>query len=69
MVSGGESRHLYQRHWPLRQFYNGSEILWRLSDKADYKHHVYSISVEYGQRFDYQQGLFFEPQARLRWDE
>ena len=34
-------------------------------DKADYKHHVYSISVEYGQRFDYQQGLFFEPQAQF----
>ena len=34
-------------------------------DKADYKHHVYSISVEYGQRFDYHQGLFFEPQAQF----
>ena len=34
-------------------------------DKADYKHYVYSISVEYGQRFDYHQGLFFEPQAQF----
>ncbi len=34
-------------------------------DKADYNHHVYSISVEYGQRFDYHQGLFFEPQAQF----
>ncbi|WP_455656844.1 autotransporter outer membrane beta-barrel domain-containing protein [Phascolarctobacterium sp.] len=34
-------------------------------DKASYKEHAYSISVEYGQRFDYQQGLFFEPQAQF----
>ena len=34
-------------------------------DKTGYKQHAYSISVEYGQRFDYQQGLFFEPQAQL----
>ena len=34
-------------------------------DKASYKEHAYSISVEYGQRFDYQQNLFFEPQAQF----
>jgi outer membrane autotransporter protein len=34
-------------------------------DKASYKEHAYSISVEYGQRFDLQQGLFFEPQAQF----
>ena len=34
-------------------------------DKASYKEHAYSISVEYGRRFDYQQGLFFEPQAQF----
>ena len=34
-------------------------------DKASYKQHAYSVSVEYGQRFDYQQGLFFEPQAQF----
>ena len=34
-------------------------------DKTSYKEHAYSISVEYGQRFDYQQGLFFEPQAQF----
>ena len=34
-------------------------------DKASYKEHAYSVSVEYGQRFDYQQGLFFEPQAQF----
>ena len=35
------------------------------SDKAGYKQHAYSVSVEYGQRFDLQQGLFFEPQAQF----
>ncbi|MCD7875069.1 MAG: autotransporter outer membrane beta-barrel domain-containing protein [Acidaminococcaceae bacterium] len=34
-------------------------------DKASYKEHAYSISVKYGRRFDYQQGLFFEPQAQF----
>ena len=34
-------------------------------DKAGYKQHAYSVSVEYGQRFDLQQGLFFEPQAQF----
>ena len=34
-------------------------------DKTSYKEHAYSISVEYGQRFDYRQGLFFEPQAQF----
>ena len=34
-------------------------------DKVSYKEHAYSISVEYGRRFDYQQGLFFEPQAQF----
>lgn len=34
-------------------------------DKTSYKEHAYSISVEYGQRFDYRHGLFFEPQAQF----
>ena len=34
-------------------------------DKAGYKQHAYSVSVEYGRRFDYRQGLFFEPQAQF----
>lgn len=34
-------------------------------DKTSYKEHAYSISAEYGRRFDYQQGLFFEPQAQF----
>ena len=34
-------------------------------DKAEYKQHAYSLSVEYGKRFDFERGLFIEPNAQF----
>ena len=34
-------------------------------DKASYKQHAYSLSVEYGKRFDFEAGFFVEPQAQF----
>ena len=34
-------------------------------DKAEYKQHAYSVSVEYGKRFDMERGFFIEPQAQF----
>ena len=34
-------------------------------DKAAYKEHAYSVSVEYGKRLDLESGLFFEPNAQF----
>ena len=34
-------------------------------DKASYKQHAYSLSVEYGKRFDFERGLFIEPNAQF----
>ena len=34
-------------------------------DKASYKQHAYSISVEYGKRFDMERGLYIEPNAQF----
>jgi len=34
-------------------------------DKAEYKQHAYSVSVEYGKRFDLERGFFVEPQAQF----
>lgn len=34
-------------------------------DKAEYKQHAYSVSVEYGKRFDMERGFFVEPQAQF----
>ena len=34
-------------------------------DKASYKQHAYSISVEYGKRFDLERGLYIEPNAQF----
>lgn len=34
-------------------------------DKASYKQHAYSLSVEYGKRFDFETGFFVEPQAQF----
>ena len=34
-------------------------------DKASYKEHAYSVSVEYGKRFDLERGLFIEPNAQF----
>ena len=34
-------------------------------DKASYKQHAYSFSVEYGKRFDFEAGFFVEPQAQF----
>ena len=34
-------------------------------DKARYKQHAYSLSVEYGKRFDFEAGFFVEPQAQF----
>lgn len=34
-------------------------------DKAEYKQHAYSVSVEYGKRFDLERGFFIEPQAQF----
>ena len=34
-------------------------------DKASYKQHAYSVSVEYGKRFDMAKGMFFEPNAQF----
>ena len=34
-------------------------------DKAEYKQHAYSVSVEYGKRFDFEAGFFVEPQAQF----
>ena len=34
-------------------------------DKAEYKQQAYSVSVEYGKRFDMERGFFVEPQAQF----
>ena len=34
-------------------------------DKASYKQHAYSVSVEYGKRFDLERGLYIEPNAQF----
>lgn len=34
-------------------------------DKAEYKQHACSVSVEYGKRFDMERGFFIEPQAQF----
>ena len=34
-------------------------------DKAEYKQHACSVSVEYGKRFDLERGLFIEPNAQF----
>ena len=34
-------------------------------DKAEYKQHAYSVSVEYGKRFDMESGLFIEPNVQF----
>ncbi len=34
-------------------------------DKAEYKQHAYSVSVEYGKRFDMERGFFIEPNAQF----
>ena len=34
-------------------------------DKAEYKQHAYSLCVEYGKRFDFERGLFIEPNAQF----
>ena len=34
-------------------------------DKAEYKQHAYSVSVEYGKRFELERGLFIEPNAQF----
>ena len=34
-------------------------------DKAEYKQHAYSVSVEYGKRFDMERGFFVEPQVQF----
>lgn len=34
-------------------------------DKASYKQHAYSLSVEYGKRFDFEAGFFVESQAQF----
>ena len=34
-------------------------------DKAEYKQHAYSVSVEYGKRFELEKGFFVEPQAQF----
>ena len=34
-------------------------------DKASYKQHAYSVSVEYGKRFDMAKGMFIEPNAQF----
>ena len=34
-------------------------------DKASYKQHAYSVSVEYGKRFDMERGLYIEPNAQF----
>ena len=34
-------------------------------DKASYKQHAYSLSVEYGKRFDLERGIFIEPSAQF----
>ena len=34
-------------------------------DKASYKQHAYSVSVEYGKRFDLERGFFIEPNAQF----
>ncbi len=34
-------------------------------DKAEYKQHAYSVSVEYGKRFDLERGLYIEPNAQF----
>ena len=34
-------------------------------DKAEYKQHAYSVSVEYGKRFELEKGFFIEPQAQF----
>ena len=34
-------------------------------DKAEYKQHAYSVSVEYGKRFELEKGFFIEPNAQF----
>ena len=34
-------------------------------DKAEYKQHAYSVSVEYGKRLELEKGFFVEPQAQF----
>ena len=34
-------------------------------DKAEYKQHAYSVSVEYGKRFELESGLFIEPNVQF----
>ena len=34
-------------------------------DKAEYKQHAYSVSVDYGKRFELEKGVFVEPQAQF----
>mgnify|MGYP000529676560 CR=1 FL=1 len=65
MASGQQAAAHIPCYGPCRQLLDRFGILRDYPDKASYKQHAYSLSVEYGKRFDFEAGFFVESQAQF----